>query len=152
MILVVGGAGYIGSHMVKYLHGKGHSVVTLDNLSTGYRDAVRYGEFVEGDLADRDLLEALFAKYSFDAVMHFAAFAQVGESMMEPHKYYQNNVVNTLTLLKAMRKAEVKSFIFSSTCATFGEPVYVPMDEVHPQTREPLWPVQINGGKNLGGL
>jgi UDP-glucose 4-epimerase len=133
MILVVGGAGYIGSHMVKYLHGKGHSVVTLDNLSTGYRDAVRYGEFVEGDLADRDLLEALFAKYSFDAVMHFAAFAQVGESMMEPHKYYQNNVVNTLTLLKAMRKAEVKSFIFSSTCATFGEPVYVPMDEVHPQ-------------------
>jgi len=133
MILVVGGAGYIGSHMVKYLHGKGHSVVTFDNLSTGYRDAVRYGEFVLGDLADPLALQTLFQQYSIDAVMHFAAFAQVGESVVEPQKYYQNNVVNTLNLLKAMRDAGVSRFIFSSSCATFGEPVYVPMDEKHPQ-------------------
>lgn len=133
MILVVGGAGYIGSHMVKYLHSKGHSVVTFDNLSTGYRDAVHHGEFVLGDLADPLALQTLFQQYSIDAVMHFAAFAQVGESVVKPQKYYQNNVVNTLNLLNAMRDAGVSRFIFSSSCATFGEPVYVPMDERHPQ-------------------
>lgn len=133
MILVVGGAGYIGSHMVKYLHGKGHSVVTLDNLSTGYRDAVRYGDFVQGDLADPLGLQHLFQIYSIDAVMHFASFIQVGESVLEPQKYYENNVVNTLNLLKVMREAGVNRFIFSSTAATFGEPKYVPIDEEHPQ-------------------
>lgn len=133
MILVVGGAGYIGSHMVKYLHDKGHAVLTFDNLSTGYRNAVRYGDFVEGDLANPAALQNLFKRYAIDAVMHFASFIQVGESVTEPEKYYQNNVVNTLNLLKAMREAGVMRFIFSSTAATFGEPLYVPIDEKHPQ-------------------
>lgn len=133
MILVVGGAGYIGSHMVKYLYEKGHAVLTFDNLSTGYRDAVRYGDFVEGDLADPVALQQLFKTHAIDAVMHFASFIQVGESVTEPEKYYQNNVVNTLNLLKAMREVRVMRFIFSSTAATFGESLYVPIDERHPQ-------------------
>lgn len=123
MILVVGGAGYIGSHMVKYLHGKGHAVLTFDNVSTGYRNAVRYGDFVEGDLANPAGLQHLFKTHAIDAVMHFSSFIQVGESVTEPEKYYQNNVVNTLNLLKAMREARVMRFIFSSTAATFGEPL-----------------------------
>lgn len=95
-ILVVGGAGYIGSHMAKQLVCAGHNVVVLDNLSTGFRDQARYGELVEGDLADTALLEQLFNKYAFDGVMHFAAASLVGESMQDPSKYYRNNVVNTL--------------------------------------------------------
>ena len=132
-ILVVGGAGYIGSHMVKRLHQAGCKVTTLDNLSTGYRDAVCYGEFVQGDLADRPFLDELFGSQSFDAVMHFASFIQVGESVQQPAKYYENNLVNTLNLLNAMQKAGVNKFIFSSTAATFGEPQYCPIDEKHPQ-------------------
>ncbi|MGM0831825.1 UDP-glucose 4-epimerase GalE [Halomonas qinghailakensis] len=133
LVLVVGGAGYIGSHMVKQLVCAGHSVVVLDNLSTGFRDQARYGELVEGDLADTALLEQLFNKYSFDGVMHFAAASLVGESMQDPSKYYRNNVVNTLNLLDVMVRHGVKNFIFSSTAATFGEPEYVPIDEAHPQ-------------------
>jgi UDP-glucose 4-epimerase len=133
MILVVGGAGYIGSHMVKYLSQQGHLVLTLDNLSTGYRDAVRYGEFIHGDIANRALLDDLLARYSIEAVMHFASFIQVGESVTHPDRYYQNNVVNTLSLLDAMRQAQIQRFIFSSTAATFGEPQYTPIDESHPQ-------------------
>jgi UDP-glucose 4-epimerase len=131
-ILVVGGAGYIGSHMVKMLGGLGCEVTTLDNLSSGYRDAVLCGEFVQGDLADRSLLESLL-KRGFDAVMHFASFIQVGESMQHPDKYYRNNLINTLNLLEAMQGAGVGRFIFSSTAATFGEPQYTPIDERHPQ-------------------
>lgn len=133
MILVVGGAGYIGSHMVKYLSQQGHPVLTLDNLVTGYRDAVRYGEFIHGDIANRALLDDLFARYPIEAVMHFASFIQVGESVTHPDRYYHNNVVNTLSLLDAMRQAQIQSFIFSSTAATFGEPQYTPIDESHPQ-------------------
>lgn len=133
MILVVGGAGYIGSHMVKYLHRQGCAVLTLDNLSTGYRDAVRYGEFIHGDIANRALLDDLFARYPIEAVMHFASFIQVGESVTHPDRYYHNNVVNTLSLLDAMRQAQIQRFIFSSTAATFGEPQYTPIDESHPQ-------------------
>ena len=137
-ILVVGGAGYIGSHMVKMLHLAGHDVVTLDNLSNGYHDAVLYGEFVEGDIANRQFLDQLFKQHKFDGVMHFASFIQVGESVEKPAMYYENNVSNTLTLLSAMTDAAIKSFIFSSTAAIFGEPDYVPIDEVH--AKQPINP------------
>lgn len=132
-LLVVGGAGYIGSHMVKMLAESGHDVVVLDNLSTGYRDAVKFGRLVVGCLSDVDLLEQLFNKEKFDAVMHFAASSLVGESMSKPSKYYRNNVSNTLNLLDVMIRHEVQEFIFSSTAATFGEPKYSPIDEKHPQ-------------------
>jgi UDP-glucose 4-epimerase len=131
-VLVVGGAGYIGSHMVKRLGQLGCQVSTLDDLSSGHRDAVLNGNFVQGSFADADLLDRLLAQ-GFDAVMHFASFIQVGESVQQPAKYYQNNVVNTLNLLEAMRAHGVQKFIFSSTAATFGEPQYTPIDERHPQ-------------------
>lgn len=137
-ILVVGGAGYIGSHMVKMLLAAGFSVVTLDNLVTGYRDAVVGGDFVHGDLNDRPLLDRLFSEHDFAAVMHFASYIQVGESVSEPSKYYRNNVSNSLNLLDAMLGHEVKAFIFSSSAAIFGEPAYIPIDEDHP--KQPLNP------------
>ncbi|MEW6133732.1 MAG: UDP-glucose 4-epimerase GalE [Pseudomonadota bacterium] len=137
-ILVVGGAGYIGSHMVKFLDRLGCHVVTLDNLSGGYRDAVLAGEFVEGDIADLDLLQELFAGGGFDAVMHFASFIQVGESVREPGKYYRNNFSHTLNLLDAMCTAGVNNFIFSSSAAIFGEPDYLPIDEAH--AKKPINP------------
>ena len=132
-ILVVGGAGYIGSHMVKMLSNSGHHVVTLDNLSTGYRDAVKYGEFVEGDIADSSILDQVFSSTMFDGVMHFASYIEVGESVIDPGKYFRNNFSNTLNLLDAMVRHDVKNFIFSSTAAIFGEPDYVPIDEKHPK-------------------
>lgn len=132
-ILVVGGAGYIGSHMVKYLGMMGCNVTTLDNLSSGHRDAVLFGEFVLGDLANKTLLADLIQPGRFDAVMHFASFIQVGESVINPALYYENNLTNTLTLLDAMRTARLQRFIFSSTAATFGEPLYTPINEQHPQ-------------------
>jgi UDP-glucose 4-epimerase len=132
-ILVVGGAGYIGSHMVKMLLGAGYEVVTLDNLSGGYRDAVLGGDFVFGDTADRIGLDRLFAGYAFDGVMHFASFIQVGESVQNPSKYFQNNVAATLNLLDTMVAHRVNAFIFSSTAAIFGVPQYTPIDEGHPK-------------------
>ena len=137
-ILVVGGAGYIGSHMVKRLGQRGCAVTTLDDLSSGHRDAVLTGDFVQDDMADTELLRGLFAARKFDAVMHFASFIEVGESVREPAKYYRNNVANTLALLAAMREAGVDRFIFSSTAAIFGTPQYVPIDERHP--RAPINP------------
>ena len=137
-ILVVGGAGYIGSHMVKQLVNAGNDVITLDNLSYGYRDAVKYGEFVEGDLGDDAVLDAIFKAGDIDAVMHFAGFIQVGESVIKPSMYYHNNVANTFTLLDAMLRHEVKNFIFSSTAAIFGEPDYTPIDEKH--NKQPINP------------
>jgi UDP-glucose 4-epimerase len=131
-ILVVGGAGYIGSHMVKMLLAAGHAVTTFDNLSSGHRDAVLGGEFVQGDLADPVALDVLFSTRRFNAVMHFASFIQVGESVRRPDMYYRNNFSNTLNLLDAMTKHGVGRFIFSSTAAVFGEPDYVPIDEAHP--------------------
>jgi len=131
-VLVVGGAGYIGSHMVKLLDRQGCNVTILDDLSSGYRDAVLAGEFVKGSCGDRNVLDSLLSS-GFDAVMHFASFIQVGESVQHPDMYYKNNFVNTLTLLNAMRAHNVKKFIFSSTAATFGEPKYMPIDELHPQ-------------------
>jgi UDP-glucose 4-epimerase len=131
-VLVIGGAGYIGSHMVKLLDQLGCAVTTMDDLSSGHRDAVLTGEFVKGDFGQRSLLDKVLAK-GFDAVMHFASFVQVGESVQHPDKYYHNNFVNTLILLDAMRCHGIKRFIFSSTAATFGEPQYTPIDECHPQ-------------------
>lgn len=132
-ILVVGGAGYIGSHMVKMLTTQGYQVMTLDNLATGYRNAVKYGDFIEGDIADSALLDNLFSSHEFEAVMHFASFIEVAESVKDPAKYYSNNFSNTLNLLNAMVRHGVKRFIFSSTAAIFGEPVYTPIDEQHPK-------------------
>lgn len=137
-IVVAGGAGYIGSHMVKQLVQAGHDVITLDNLSYGYRDAVKYGEFVEGDIGDADCLDKLFTNAGIDAVMHFAGFIQVGESVEKPSMYYHNNVINTHTLLDAMLRHSIKNFIFSSTAAIFGEPDYTPIDEKHP--KQPINP------------
>ncbi|WP_319781519.1 UDP-glucose 4-epimerase GalE [Oceanisphaera sp. IT1-181] len=131
--LVVGGAGYIGSHMVKQLAKASHQVVILDNLTTGFRPLAKYGELVVGSLADTGLMEQLFKQHDFDGVMHFAASSLVGESMTDPAKYYHNNVANTLNLLDVMVRHQVKHFIFSSTAATFGEPEYTPIDELHPQ-------------------
>ncbi|MPQ75474.1 UDP-glucose 4-epimerase GalE [Hydrogenovibrio sp. JE_KL2] len=132
-ILVVGGAGYIGSHMCKSLEMAGHEVVVLDNLTTGHHQLVKYGLLVVGDLADVNVLENLFIEHSFDGVMHFAANSLVGESVANPAKYYRNNVSNTLNLLDVMVRHDVKKIIFSSSAATFGEPEYVPIDELHPQ-------------------
>ena len=132
-ILIAGGAGYIGSHMVKMLAKAGHDVITVDNLSKGYRDAVKYGSFIEADLADRDALDTIFSQHKIDAVMHFAAFIEVGESVQKPDRYYRNNVGNAQNLLDAMIKHDVLNFIFSSTAAIFGEPQYTPIDEVHPK-------------------
>lgn len=132
-ILVVGGAGYIGSHMVKMLLEQGFHVVTLDNLETGHRQSVLGGDFVHGDAGDRTLLERLFTGYAFAGVMHFASFAQVGESVAEPAKYYRNNVSNTLVLLDVMLQHGVRYFIFSSSAAVYGEPLTVPITESHPK-------------------
>lgn len=130
-VLVVGGAGYIGSHMVKYLREAGHQVTVLDNLSSGHEDALLGAELVKGDLADTLFLDQVFSSGSYDVVMHFASFIQVGESVRRPDIYYQNNVCNTLNLLNAMVKHEVRHLVFSSTAAIFGEPEYVPIDEKH---------------------
>lgn len=131
-VLVVGGAGYIGSHMVKMLAQKGCNVTILDDLSSGHRDAVIFGEFVHGNFGNRIILDEILSR-GFDAVMHFASFIQVGESVNHPNKYYQNNVIHTLGLLDAMLSHGINKFIFSSTAATFGEPDYTPIDERHPQ-------------------
>jgi UDP-glucose 4-epimerase len=132
-ILVVGGAGYIGSYMVKMLLDEGYSVVTLDDLSTGHRDAVPGEGFVLGSLADKALLDRLFTENDFAGVMHFASFTQVDESVLDPAKYYQNNVVNTLNLLEVMVAHRVSAFLFSSSASIFGEPIYTPIDEAHPK-------------------
>jgi len=126
MILVVGGAGYIGSHLVKELVEK-EEVIVLDNLATGHQESVdERAVFIKGDLGKEEDLEPIFSKYPIKAVMHFAAFSLVGESVQDPYKYYENNVANTLTLLKTMLKHTVKNFIFSSTAATYG----IPEDEI----------------------
>lgn len=130
-ILVTGGAGYIGSHMLKVLSKLGHSVVCLDNLSTGHKEFAMYGEFIDCDLANKALLKDVFDKFSFDAVVHFAAYSQVAESMENPGKYYRNNVTNTQNLLDVMVDSNVTSIVFSSTAAIFGNPEYSPIDENH---------------------
>ena len=132
-ILICGGAGYIGSHMAKMLAAHNHTVTVFDNLSTGHREAVKWGKFVQGDLLDKADLRQLFTGDTFDAVMHFSAKSLVGESMADPGLYYRNNVTGTLNLLDVMREREVNRFVFSSSAATFGTPVRDVIDESHPQ-------------------
>jgi UDP-glucose 4-epimerase len=135
-ILVTGGAGYIGSHAVKALQARGFQVIILDNLVYGHQDLAQVNlpaKLEIGSISDRAFLDRLFTDHKIDAVMHFAAYAYVGESVTDPAKYYWNNVVGTLTLLDAMREHGVKNFVFSSTCATYGNPQSIPIVEAHPQ-------------------
>lgn len=139
MILVTGGAGYIGSHCVMALLEQNNDVVIFDNLSTGHIETVEtlktYGhvEFQKGDLTNFADINSVFKNYDIDKVVHFAAFSQVGESVVNPQKYYINNVCGTINLLRAMLENNVKKIVFSSTAATYGEPIYIPIDEKHPQ-------------------
>lgn len=137
-LLVIGGCGYIGSHMVKCLLNAGHDVVVLDDLSAGYKENMLGGELVVGDCGDRALLDRLFSGHHFDGVLHFASLIQVGESVVNPAKYYQCNVAKTLTMIEAMKDHGIGALIFSSTAAVFGEPVYTPINEAHP--RQPINP------------
>jgi UDP-arabinose 4-epimerase len=132
-VLVTGGAGYVGSHAAKALAGAGYTPVVFDNFVYGHRDAVRWGPLVEGDLGDGALLRETIRRFDIAAVMHFAAFAYVGESMAKPEIYFGNNVVNSLVLLEAMRATGVKRLVFSSSCATYGTPDRVPINEDMPQ-------------------
>lgn len=131
-ILVTGGAGYIGSHVVKALGQRGYEILVYDNLSTGHEWAVLYGELVKGDLSDKVFLDKIIKEFNPDAIMHFAAFIQVEESVREPLKYYRNNTVNTLNLLEIMQKNGIKNFIFSSTAAVYGIPEKIPINEDTP--------------------
>ena len=131
-LLVIGGCGYIGSHMVKCLINAGHRVTILDDLSTGYRDSLLGGNLVIGDCGSRAVLDGIFSSERFDGVLHFASLIQVGESVLQPARYYQHNVAKTIMLLDAMKDHGSVPLIFSSSAAVFGEPAYVPIDEAHP--------------------
>jgi UDP-glucose 4-epimerase len=130
-ILVTGGAGYIGSHVVKELLRQGHQPVVYDNLQTGHRKAVQNSELIEGDLADSERIRKIFRSFSFDAVMHFAADSLVGESVENPLKYFNNNVRNSMQLLEIMVHSDVSKFVFSSSAAVYGEPESIPISENH---------------------
>lgn len=132
MIFIVGGAGYIGSHVNKFLSKKGYKTLILDNLSKGHEEFVKWGEFIKGDLKDKRLLDKIFKEYNITTVMHFAALTDVRESIKDPGSYYRNNVKNTLNLLDAMQKNNINRFIFSSTCAVYGDPIETPITEDHP--------------------
>ena len=132
-VLVTGGAGYIGSHAAKALHRAGYEVVVFDNLVAGHRGAVKWGEFVEGDIADVAAVRETLHRHEVVAVVHFAAYLDVAESVREPLRYYRNNVVGALNVLGAMAAANVRHFVFSSTCATYGEPLETPITEAHAQ-------------------
>jgi UDP-glucose 4-epimerase len=131
-ILVTGGAGYIGSHCCKELSKKGFHPITIDNLVYGHKNFVKWGEFSQGDLGNPADIKKCFSRHKIDAVMHFAAYAYVGESVEDPLKYYENNLRNTIQLLHAVLEHDVKYFVFSSTCATYGNPEKTPIDENHP--------------------
>jgi len=133
MVLITGGAGYIGSQTNKNLSLAGYSTVVFDNLSRGNLSSVKWGVFEEGDLSNIEHLRSVFNKYNITSVMHFAAYSYVGESVNDPEKYYYNNLVNTLNLLKVMREFNVNKIIFSSTCSTYGKPTKIPITEDHHQ-------------------
>jgi UDP-glucose 4-epimerase len=143
-IFVTGGAGYIGSHVVKALGEAGHDVLSYDNLSSGHEWAVLHGRLVKGDLADADILDRTVKGFGPDAVIHFAAFIQVEESVREPLKYYRNNVSNSLTLLDVLRKNNISNFVYSSTAAVYGQPERVPIAET-----EPLNPINPYGATKV---
>ncbi|HEV8591350.1 MAG TPA: UDP-glucose 4-epimerase GalE [Pyrinomonadaceae bacterium] len=144
-ILITGGAGYIGSAAVHDLIVRGESVVVIDNLVYGHREAVPAGiPFYEGNIGDKDLIAKILAEHEIDSCMHFSAYAYVGESVEKPQKYFENNVTQTLSLLDVLLERGVTNFVFSSTCATYGDPQYVPIDEAHPQ-----WPVNPYGWTKL---
>ncbi len=132
-VLVCGGAGYIGSHMAKWLAARGVEITVLDNLSTGHREAVQWGRLIEADLLKAETLEPVFAVNRFDAVMHFSARSLVGESILQPYEYYANNVTGSLNMLEAMHRHGVDKLVFSSTAAVFGQPMSDRIDEDHPQ-------------------
>jgi UDP-glucose 4-epimerase len=132
-ILIVGGAGYIGSHVVRELAKCDHNIIIFDNLSEGHEESIYGFTFVKGDINKTEDLANVFGIYKIDVVMHFSAYAYVGESVKDPKKYYYNNVGGTINLLSAMLKNNIKYFIFSSSCATYGNPIYIPIDEKHPQ-------------------
>jgi UDP-glucose 4-epimerase len=133
MILIVGGAGYIGSHINKLLSRRGYSTLVFDNLVYGHREFAKWGEFVLGDLCDLDQIRSCFAKYPIDVVVHCSSYAYVGESVVNPAKYYRNNIISTVNLLDAMLEQNVSQIIFSSSCSTYGIPESVPIMEDHPQ-------------------
>jgi UDP-glucose 4-epimerase len=143
-ILVTGGAGYIGSHVVKDLLKRGYKVVVLDNLEKGHKKAILSKYFESIDLKDKEKVKQVFNKYKIDAVMHFAALSTVGESMQNPGKYYENNILGGLNLLESMKDFEVKYFIFSSTAAVYGEPKIIPIPEEHPKN-----PTNVYGSSKL---
>jgi len=132
-VLVTGGAGYIGSHAAKALARAGYQVIVFDNLVAGHRAAVKWGPLVQGDITDTKTIAGTIRQYDIFAVMHFAAYLDVGESVREPAKYYRNNVGGALAVLEAMVATGVKHLVFSSTCATYGEPIETPLTEAHPQ-------------------
>ena len=132
-ILVTGGAGYIGAQTCKALSDFGFLPVTYDNFSTGHRDSVKWGPHVTGDLRDRERLNEAFAMYKPKGILHFAASSLVAESMIDPGKYYNNNVSSSINLLEAMRDHKISFLVFSSTCATYGHPQFTPITEEHPQ-------------------
>ncbi len=144
-ILIVGGAGYIGSHTAKALEEAGYDVLVFDNLSTGHKEFLRFGRHVIGDMADMEALNRVFAQNNIAAVMHFAAFINVGESVTDPAKYYRNNVCNPLNLLDTMRAHGCMNFIFSSTCAVYGTPTRLPLIEDHGRN-----PINSYGRTKLG--
>jgi len=131
-LFITGGAGYIGSHVLIALGEAGHEILVYDNLSTGHEEAVLYGRLVRGDLADKKFLRDTLSDFGPDAVIHFAASIQVGESVLKPLLYYRNNVINTLNLLEAMRECEIGKFLYSSTAAVYGIPEKIPIDETAP--------------------
>lgn len=145
VVLITGGAGYIGSQVAKLLSERGYDIVIIDNLSQGYREFVRWGTFYEGDIGDKNLLDKIFSEHEIDAVIHFAALALVGESVKNPAKYYENNVSKTLVLLNSLLGHGVKNFVFSSTCAVYGNPEKIPIPEEHPKA-----PVNPYGRTKLG--
>jgi UDP-arabinose 4-epimerase len=145
-VLVTGGAGYIGSHTCKALAAAGYLPVCFDNLSVGHRWAVQWGPLIEADLQDAEAVHRALRDHQIEAVIHFAASALVGDSMRDPAAYYRNNVLTTLTLMDAMRAANVKDIVFSSSCSVYGNPKYVPVDETHP-----FGPLSTYGQTKLDG-
>ncbi|MEO0118525.1 MAG: NAD-dependent epimerase/dehydratase family protein, partial [candidate division WOR-3 bacterium] len=138
--LITGGAGYIWSHVLKLLGERGYNTVTIDNLSSGHKEAVLYGKLIVGDVGDKALLRKIFEEYKPLAVIHFSAYLVVPESVREPLKYYRNNVTNTINLLETMQEFGVKNFIFSSSAAVYGVPEEIPIDE-----NSPLCPINPYG-------